>query len=66
MAKISLVICLAMTNYTEFAYLVNLPNSSGELVLKKSGTRLFYIDWELHNLTLADCYGKDRSSSHGL
>ena len=65
MAKISVVICLAMTNDTEFAYLVNLPNSSGELV-EKSGTRLFYIDWELHCLTLADCYGKDRSSSHGL
>ena len=44
MAKISVVICLAMTNDIEFAYLVNPPNSSGELVLKNSGTRLFYID----------------------
>ena len=35
MAKISLVICLAMTSYIEFAYLVNLPNSSGELVEKE-------------------------------
>ena len=54
-----------MTNYIEFAYLVSPPNSSGELV-EKECTRLFYIDSELHNLTLADCYGKDRSSSHGL
>ena len=44
MVKISVVICLAMTNDIEFAYLVNPPNSSGELVLKNSGTRLFYID----------------------
>ena len=35
MAKISVVICLAMTNDIEFAYLVNLPNSSGELVEKE-------------------------------
>ena len=34
MAKISVVICLAMTNDIEFAYLVNLSNSSGELVEK--------------------------------
>ena len=35
MAKISVVICLAMTSDIEFAYLVNLPNSSGELVEKE-------------------------------
>ena len=66
MAKISVVICLAMTNFsldllTWWTYQIPPGNW-----LKKSGTRLFYIDSELHNLTLADCYGKDRSSSHGL
>ena len=40
MAKISPVICLAMTNDIEFAYLLNPPNSSGELVEKDCFTSI--------------------------
>ena len=40
MSEISLVICLAMTNDIEFAYLLNPPNSSRELVEKDCFTSI--------------------------
>ena len=53
MAKISVVICLAMTiNDIEFAYLVNLPNSSGELVEKGHKT----VSVSYTHLTLPTIY----------
>ena len=40
MSEISLVICLAMTNDIEFAYLLNPPNFSRELVEKDCFTSI--------------------------